>query len=82
MVLVTLTRVADGVARTFQRDEDLSTLDYAWHDGNYSCDCNRELFFARAADEPEPEINCSDGRFRARIVRVDTGAVVYEEPPT
>lgn len=28
--------------------------DYIWADGNYSCDCNRHLFFERAAgNEPE-----------------------------
>lgn len=28
---------------------------YAWTDGNFGCDCNRALFFARAAGENDPE---------------------------
>lgn len=37
---------------------------FQWGDGNYACDCNRELFFRRAGNEPEldPGMACS-GRF-------------------
>ena len=30
---------------------------YQWTEGNYGCDCNRALFFARAAGEEEEEEN-------------------------
>jgi hypothetical protein len=31
--------------------------------GNYGCDCNRALFFARAADEDEVDVECGHGRY-------------------
>jgi hypothetical protein len=35
-------------------DDDLEhLLRFMWTEGNYSCDCNRSLFFARALGEPE-----------------------------
>ena len=38
--------------------------DYMWREGNYRCDCNRALFFARAGGEPEPDDPpCGEGRF-------------------
>jgi hypothetical protein len=56
--------------------------DYPWRDGNFSCDCNRGLFFARAKGE-DPEWNafaCGDGRYRVeKIVRVSDGQQVYSE---
>ena len=33
--------------------EDLG--EFMWTDGNYSCDCNRALFHARARGAPDPE---------------------------
>lgn len=53
---------------------------FIWEDGNFSCDCNRELFFARAKGLPEPDVYCSGGRFRVeKIVRDADGVVIYEE---
>ena len=37
---------------------------FMWTDGNYSCDCNRALFHARARGVPEPpNPPCGDERF-------------------
>ena len=53
---------------------------FIWEEGNYACDCNRALFFARASGKPEPDITCSHDRYRVeKIVKVSTGEVVYEE---
>lgn len=48
-------------------DDDLYMNDegvpetFIWEEGNYACDCNRRLFFARANNEPENhEGNCGD----------------------
>lgn len=50
---------------------------FIWTDGNYSCDCNRALFFARAKGEPDPEeIPCGESKFR---VRLEQGEYVYDE---
>jgi hypothetical protein len=42
------------VTETFKDYTELAA-DYMWTEGNYSCDCNRRLFMARALGEPEPE---------------------------
>ncbi len=41
---------------------------YLWDEGNYSCDCNREIFFRRAKGEEvdSNEVFCSEGRFSYR----------------
>ena len=48
-------------------EEELERLtDFMWTEGNYSCDCNRLLFFVRSGGEPEPTrevIVCGEGAF-------------------
>jgi len=84
-----LTDTRTGEARIY-RDEYFDVHDgmiFLWEQGNYSCDCNRAIFFARAAGEPDgtdedPEIEfarCSDGRFRVKLIAED-GRVLFEEP--
>lgn len=34
--------------------------DYIWSEGNYSCDCNRSLFFQRASGKDEMAVLKSD----------------------
>ena len=55
--------------------------DYIWADGNYSCDCNRHLFFERAVGN-EPEWNeggeCGDERYAVRI-EDDGGNELYRD---
>lgn len=61
---VTLLRVADGatrvvvdnVGRVMDRGivAAMEDVEFHWHDGNYGCDCNRKLLFARAAGEEDP----------------------------
>jgi hypothetical protein len=69
-----LRRVSDGVERTVVDETGFSIDDgdvedairsvvYQWSDGNYSCDCNRALFFARAGGEEEPEVECGEGAY-------------------
>jgi hypothetical protein len=53
---------------------------YPWEEGNYSCDCNRRLFFARAKGEAEDwETGCSEGAYSARILDKKTNHVYYDE---
>ena len=43
---------------------------FMWEDGNYSCDCNREIFFRTAKGEC-PDLNsctCGEDRFAAEII--------------
>lgn len=52
---------------TYFDDADLPSI-YVWEDGNYSCDCNRRLFFARINNEEEDwESGCSDTEYSINI---------------
>jgi hypothetical protein len=50
---------------------------YMWQEGNYSCDCNRGDFFARANGEEDPDHDCGDELYKVHI-EVD-GVVLYSE---
>ena len=69
---VHIRRNADGVERIYPFPEhgwDTDGSDYIWADGNYACDCNRHLFFERAAGN-EPAWNeggCGDIAYSVRI---------------
>ncbi len=48
---------------------------YTWREGNYSCDCNRQIFF-KDGEIPE-DLQCSDGRYLVNL-KVD-GKIIYQE---
>lgn len=52
---------------------------YIWEDGNYSCDCNRHLFFERAAGiEPVSE-KCGTGKYSVQVYNPKNGEIIYDE---
>lgn len=62
------------------RDEDGSFNTYIWEEGNYACDCNRMLFFARVNGEEEDwESPCSDYKYSIEIF-VDE-ELIYSDLP-
>ncbi len=76
---ITETKTGDVRDVPFDGEWDSTYDDYLWFDGgNYTCDGNRSLFFARAGGEPEPEHECSIDRFTVVIID-DTGAVVASD---
>lgn len=58
---IALRQNSTGEVRIVTEDEDPKYPwigggpEFCWTEGNYSCDCNRALFFARAGDEPDPD---------------------------
>jgi hypothetical protein len=79
-VHITDTATGDTRIMRFERSWE-DHYDYLWSEGNYSCDCNRNIFFCRAAsrDEPDDEdIECGEGRFLVRITD-DSGAQLYQD---
>ena len=76
---------ATGEVREYGTDEILedgeeAPSDFSWSDGNDSCDCNRTLFFARAADEEEDwDTECRDGKFSVQLVNPSSGTAYYDE---
>lgn len=79
-----LTDTATGIRREVAHeaeweDTDDSATEFMWTEGNYSCDCNRSLFYRGAAGEPEDDRRpCGDERF-ALTVQSHGGDVVYDE---
>jgi len=62
-----------GESRWFDAGDSYDNELWQWTEGNYSCDCNRALFWARAGNEDDIDIDCSDGRFTAVVVVFEDG---------
>lgn len=76
---IIITDTSTGETRSFVDKFDWhDASEFLWSEGNYGCDCNRHLFFARAANDGEPDVECGDGRFAIRITAPD-GRVLYDE---
>lgn len=86
-VEVHIIRNSDGVERTYRdmdellRDDGETWSDYMWRDGNWSCDCNRYLFFQRAAGEEEIDDDgpCGHDAYTVWIVNPADGSIIYDE---
>lgn len=72
-----------GEVRQYPTDEILEDgadhpITFNWAENNYSCDCNREIFFESAGGkECVPE--CGDGRFAVNLQNPVTGEFYYKE---
>jgi len=78
-VSVTIKKVSTSESRTLPDEQyslDVSNLRFLWADGNYSCDCNRAIFFDRPEDD-EAEYPCSDGAYLVKVVA--DGEVILDE---
>ncbi len=72
-VLVHIRKNDTGEVRIYKDDlyldEDGLPNTFMWQDGNYACDCNRRLFFARVNGEDEDwESCCSDTEYSVNII--------------
>lgn len=76
-----------GEIREYESEEILSDEEahpnfFNWAENNYSCDCNRELFFLRAAGESEDgteDTVCTDGLYSVNLRNPVDGEVYYRE---
>lgn len=75
---VRIRRNVDGVIHEDKQDLPVPFSDFIWADGNYACDCNRELFFFRAVGEEDPDNACSHDRYSVQIVD-RAGNIVYSD---
>lgn len=82
MINVEMRRNSDGkIAKYTDGCEWDSGYDFMWSFGNYSCDCNRYLFFMRAVGEDEGKLiddRCADGGYPVRITD-DAGKLLYRD---
>lgn len=64
------------------REESLFLGEFVWTDGNFSCDCNRALLFARAEGQPDPDNReCGDSEYTAVKAVLDDGTEVELDAP-
>jgi hypothetical protein len=75
-----------GEVRKYEMNSILDNGDnvpneFIWEEGNYSCDCNRELFFEYANGKKGDEIEseCGDGKFSVNLENPETGEIYYQE---
>lgn len=55
---------------------------WIWTDGNFSCDCNRALFFGYAAGETWKDANdapCGEGGYSVKLVNPVTGECFFDD---
>lgn len=53
---------------------------FIWRDGNYSCDCNRRVFFDRVNGiESLHTAKCGNGAYSVCITRQDNQRIIYAE---
>lgn len=85
-VIVHVKRLADGEVRRYHTwdiydpDDGDFPNPYMYEEGNYSCDCNRHLFFHRAMSaEPEEDVPCGDELYAVNVANAKTGEVYYRE---
>ena len=87
-VTIKIRKNETGEIREYHTDEYLHNgewSDYMWCTGNYSCDCNRELFFEEADTNNNSEIDiegikCSEGRYTILEIKRDSDSeIIYRE---
>ena len=78
MIYVYVRRNSDGCTRMWKAaDWHPHTVDKTdWTEGKYSCDCERQKFFAWAAGEDEPEVDrivgsCTTDQFSILLMSAD-----------
>lgn len=75
--------VATGETRWIDTEEILDDGDscpttYNWEEGNFSCDCNRHLFFTNW-DESVDDHECSEDAYAVNLYNALTGERYYSE---
>jgi len=74
---IEIKRNSDGVIAIFHWNvDDVDAQLYLWEEGNYSCDCNRDLFFNDVTDN---EAECGNTRYSVRLIDADSGEMLYDE---
>jgi hypothetical protein len=64
----------------FEDGEDEPSV-FNWEENNYSCDCNRYLFFQRANNEDEIDEDsiCGDDKYSVNLYNPKNDKCIYKE---
>ncbi len=76
MYTVAIRKNDTGEVRQHQEKRDWDDGNhFLWrrHEGNYGCDCNRELFWLRAGGVEDPDSCCSVDRFDIMQIELPDG---------
>lgn len=85
---VTIQRNSDKLWRSLTMqwdDKHADGIAYMWRDGNYSCDCNRQLFFNEAdgVTTSDEDVECGEGAYTVISVKnAETGELIYSDLKT
>ena len=61
-------------------DEEKDCLSvFIWTDGNFSCDCNRKIFFDNIGYQDQDDAPCGEGAYSVNIIDPVTGKFLYKE---
>lgn len=66
-----------GEVRSIPWEYEVTPDDYLWSEGNYSCDCNRDIFFKQGTDEPENH-GCGMNKYWVEI-KDENEKVIYSD---
>ena len=71
-IAVHIRRNSNGVVRTHVSEwDDLHGFEWQWTEGNYGCDCNRELFFDRASGDEDSSDDCQCGETAYTVLKCE-----------
>jgi hypothetical protein len=82
--VIRVKHVPSGEVRTHSWTEERKHLcDFIWTEGNYACDCNRGLFFERAANpEYDGDPECGHDKYVLESVDVDGVRIIENNKAT
>ncbi len=68
----------------FFYEEDLTPSIFNWEENNYSCDCNRRIFWLRAkgielTDDEFDDLQCTNGKFSVNLQNAKNNEFYYKE---
>jgi hypothetical protein len=64
------------------KDGEAEPDPFNWEENNFSCDCNRRLFFGYAVGrkyEDMPDTDCTNGQYSVNLENPVTGEIYYKE---
>lgn len=70
-----------GEVREFPWETDMKeeTIVHCWSDGNFGCDCNRDLHFSGQSYVTWGGAKCGDGKYFVISITNAAGRVVYAD---
>jgi hypothetical protein len=84
-IIVKIRENESGIIRDYPFEAFIGSKDnfpspFNWKENNFSCDCNRHIFFYNAiGEEPEEDTECTYGKYSVKLVNPVDGKAYYNE---